>query len=62
MHFVQDERSHRTIQTKTRFDLLENIHLSGKQNCTYDWVLALPLYQTIYNSGYHRALGTIMIM
>ena len=24
-----------------------------------NWVMALPLYQIIYNSGYHKSIGTL---
>ena len=42
-----------------RYDFLENARQSRD---SYNWVLALPLYQTIYNTGYHRTIGIIELL
>lgn len=51
--FLQCERSHRTIRNRMRYDILE----SQKDGPDYNWVLKCPVYQIIYNTGYHKSIG-----
>ena len=41
------------------FDMLKEFDSSLKQNVQekFDWDTALPVYQHIYNTTYHKSLG-----
>ena len=43
---AQDERSHRTIRSKIRFDLIGGLGQIEENN----WILSLPVYQSIYTA------------
>ena len=42
-----------------RYDILQHQETSHEKGDSvgYNWVLTLPVYQIIYNSGYHKAIG-----
>lgn len=42
-----------------RYDILQSREKG--QKVEYNWVTSLPVYQIIYNSGYHKAIGNMHV-
>ena len=41
-----------------KFDILKlRDQIAADKQCHYNWVDCLPVYQIIYNTGFHQALG-----
>ena len=63
MYIPQVERSHRTWKAFLLYDLMDGFEqfMSNQVRKNFDWVTALPVYQHIYNTTVHSALGNVCV-
>ena len=59
---MQVERSHRTWKGFLVYDLLDGFEefMTNRVKERFDWVTALPIYQHLYNTTFHSALGKLL--
>ena len=59
----QVEGSHRTWKSFLKYDLMDGFEhfMSNQVKENFDWVTALPVYQHIYNTTVHPAIGKLSV-